>query len=122
MNLSGESVKLFKDYFKIPEENIFVIYDDIELPKGKLRIRKNGGPGTHNGMKSIVKELGTRNFPRFRLGVGSPEHGDLVNYVLGRFNEEELPIIKDMVIMTSKAVFTSLDKDLDKAMNMYNKK
>ncbi len=122
MNLSGESVKLFKDYFKIPEENIFIIYDDIELPKGKLRIRKSGGPGTHNGMKSIVKEIGTKNFPRFRLGVGSPENGDLVNYVLGRFNEEELPVIKELVQTTAKAVYTAIDMGLDKAMNMYNKK
>ena len=122
MNLSGESVKLFKDYFKIPEENIFIIYDDIELPKGKLRIRKNGGAGTHNGMKSIIKEIATKNFPRFRLGVGSPEHGDLVNYVLGRFSEEELPIIRELVQTTSKAIYTALDKDLDKAINMYNKK
>jgi len=122
MNLSGESVKLFKDYFKIPKENIYIIYDDIELPIGKLRIRKNGGAGTHNGMKSIVKELNTKDFPRFRLGVGSPKHGDLANYVLSRFTQEEIPIIKDLVINTSKAIYTALDKDLDKSMNMYNRK
>ena len=73
-------------------------------------------------MKSIIKEIATKNFPRFRLGVGSPEHGDLVNYVLGRFSEEELPIIRELVKTTSKAIYTALDKDLDKAMNMYNKK
>ena len=73
-------------------------------------------------MKSIVKEIGTKNFPRFRLGVGSPENGDLVNYVLGRFNEEELPVIKELVQTTAKAVYTAIDMGLDKAMNMYNKK
>ncbi|WP_290773819.1 aminoacyl-tRNA hydrolase [Anaerofustis sp.] len=122
MNLSGESVKLFKDYFKIPDENIFIIYDDIELPKGKLRIRKSGGSGTHNGMKSIVKELNTKNFPRFRLGVGSPEHGDLINYVLGKFRDEEIPVIRELIVNTQKAVFVAVEKDLDKAMNLYNKK
>jgi len=122
MNLSGESVKLFRDYFKIEDENIFIIYDDIELPLGKLRIRKSGGPGTHNGMKSIVKELGTRNFPRFRLGVGSPEHGDLINHVLGRFYDDEKKEVETLIKTAAKAVYDTLDKDIDKAMNMHNKK
>lgn len=121
MNNSGESVRGFRDYFKIEDENIFIIYDDIELPKGTLRIRKNGGPGTHNGMKSIVKEINSKQFPRFRLGLGNSEHGDTVNYVLGKFREDELPIIKELIKMASSSVYTAIKDGLDKSMNRYNK-
>lgn len=72
MNLSGEAIIKFKDFYKIPAENIIVIYDDIDVDVGKIKIRKKGGPGTHNGMKSVVEELQTEDFPRIRVGIGKP--------------------------------------------------
>ena len=72
MNLSGEAIIKYKDFYKIPSENIIVIYDDIDVDTGKIKIRKKGGPGTHNGMKSVVEELQTEDFPRIRVGIGKP--------------------------------------------------
>lgn len=90
MNDSGKSVIKAKNFYKIPEENVLVIYDDIDLEPTKIRIRKKGSPGTHNGMKSVTECLGTQNFPRVRVGIGSPEHkGDLINYVIGKISKEE---------------------------------
>lgn len=90
MNDSGKSVIKAKNFYKIPEENVLVIYDDIDLEPTKIRIRKKGSPGTHNGMKSVTECLGTQNFPRVRIGIGSPEHkGDLINYVIGKISKEE---------------------------------
>ena len=120
MNASGEAVRPFADFFRIPDENIIIIYDDIELPLGKLRIRKSGGAGTHNGMKSVIEHLGTTSFPRFRLGVGSPEHGDVINYVLGDFSAEERKEMDSLIERTEKAVSKMMEKDIDMAMNMYN--
>ena len=120
MNASGEAVWPFMDFFKIEPENIVIIYDDVELPLGTLRIRKSGGAGTHNGMKSVIESVGTTGFPRFRLGVGSPEHGDLINYVLSDFSKEEKESMEELIDRTCKAVYTMLDKDIDMAMNRYN--
>ena len=120
MNSSGDAVSAFRDFFKVENENVIVIYDDIELPLGKLRIRKAGGPGTHNGMKSVIEKLGTDSFPRFRLGVGSPEHGDLINYVLSDFTEDDMKEMKPLIEKTAKAVYTMIDRDIDMAMNRYN--
>ena len=90
MNDSGRSVKKTKNFYKIPEENVLVIYDDIDLEPTNIRIRKKGSPGTHNGMKSVTECLATQNFPRVRVGIGSPEHkGDLINYVIGKISKEE---------------------------------
>lgn len=120
MNRSGEAIRAFADFFRIEDSEIIVIYDDIELPLGKLRIRKAGGAGTHNGMKSVVEQLGSTRFPRFRLGVGSPEHGDTINYVLGDFSEEEKKEVDKLIEKTVLAVFKMLETDIDMAMNMYN--
>ena len=90
MNLSGESVIEFKNFYKIPNENIIVIYDDIDLEAGTIRIRKKGGPGTHNGMKSVVHSLQTENFVRIRVGIGKPLYkDDMINYVIGQIPNQE---------------------------------
>jgi PTH1 family peptidyl-tRNA hydrolase len=90
MNLSGESVREAMSFFKIEPENLIVLYDDIDLPRGTIRVRAKGGPGTHNGMKSIISQIGTTDFPRIRIGCGPvPEHWDLADFVLSDINKEE---------------------------------
>ena len=90
MNLSGEAVKPFMDFYKVKPENIIVIYDDIDIETGTIKIRKKGGAGTHNGMKSVVHELNTEEFPRIRVGTGSKEKiFNLINYVITRVDDDE---------------------------------
>lgn len=90
MNLSGESVREALEYFKIPTENLLVFYDDIDIPVGTIRIRHNGGPGTHNGMKSIISCLGSQNFPRIRVGCGPvPPEWDLADFVLSEIPKDD---------------------------------
>ena len=90
MNLSGESIREAMTFFKIPPENLLVLYDDIDLPKGAIRVRAKGGPGTHNGMKSIISLIGTTDFPRIRIGCGPvPEHWDLADFVLSDIGKED---------------------------------
>ena len=91
MNLSGECIREISAYFKVPSENILVIYDDIDIDIGALRIRKNGSSGTHNGMRNIVKELGTENFPRVRIGTKPEESYDILSYVLSDVKKEDEP-------------------------------
>jgi len=94
MNLSGECLRAVMDYYKIPTENILVMYDDIDLPAGDLRVRMKGGPGTHNGMRSILTHLGTEDFPRIRIGVGAPQGGKpLVDHVMGIPPQEEWQVL-----------------------------
>lgn len=121
MNLSGESVREAIDFYKIELENILIIYDDIDLSPGKIRIKKSGGPGTHNGMRSIVQHLGTENFARLRVGIGKPEgHMDLVEYVIGHINQEDIELLEDGIDLAVKAVDTIISENIDVAMNMYN--
>lgn len=123
MNLSGNAVREVIDYYKIPIENTLVIYDDIDIPLGKLRIRKEGGSGTHNGMKSIVTSLGNKNFPRIRIGI-APEtlgHGSLADYVLGAFTKKEWVSLSEPLEATVKAVEAMIEKGMDSAMNQYNR-
>lgn len=90
MNLSGESIREALQYFKIAPENLIVLYDDIDLPRGSVRVRPSGGPGTHNGMKSIISCLGTQNFPRIRVGCGPvPQHWDLADFVLSEITKDD---------------------------------
>lgn len=90
MNLSGESVRALMDYYKLTTDEIVIIYDDISMPVGQVRIRPKGSAGGHNGIKSIIAHLGTQEFPRIKIGVGAkPENGDLVKHVLGRFSKED---------------------------------
>jgi len=90
MNLSGDSVHEAMEYFKIPPEKVLIFYDDIDIPVGTIRVRTEGGPGTHNGMKSVIACLGTQNFPRIRIGCGPvPAHWDLADYVLSDIGKEQ---------------------------------
>ena len=121
MNLSGESVQEFVNFYKIENENILVIYDDIDTTPGKIRIKKVGGPGTHNGMKSVVSCLNTEEFMRIRVGIGMPEFkGDLINYVISHVPEGEYNELQKGVDLASKAVDEILKSGVDIAMNKYN--
>lgn len=121
MNESGKSVIKFKNFYKIPEENVLVIYDDIDLEPAKIRIRKKGSAGTHNGMKSVTGHLGTNNFPRVRVGIGSPEYkNDLINYVIGKISKEEAIRLDEGVEKAKNAVIEFIKNGIDFAMNKYN--
>lgn len=121
MNLSGNSVKEFVDFYKISKEEILVIYDDMDIEPGKIKIRKKGSAGGHNGMKSIVSMLGTEEFTRIRIGIGRPEHnGDDINYVIGSIPEEEIPKLEEGVEKAKKAVIEILKNGVDSAMNKLN--
>ena len=124
MNLSGESVRELVDYYKIdPEEELIVIYDDINLAPGKLRIRPKGSAGGHNGIKNIIAHLGTQVFPRIRIGVGEkPKGWDLADYVLGRFSKEEEPVVREALEKAAKACSEIITEDVTSAMNKYNNK
>ena len=121
MNLSGEAIIKYKDFYKIPSENIIVIYDDIDVDVGKIKIRKKGGPGTHNGMKSVVKELQTEDFPRIRVGIGKPMFKEMmIGYVLQKLQGEEHDILNESTKKAADAVCDIITYGIDKAMNMYN--
>lgn len=122
MNLSGESVKAAVDFYKIPLENIIVIFDDCSLEVGQLRIRVKGSAGGHNGIKNIIAHLGTNEFGRIKVGVGEKPAGwDLADYVLGRFSDKE---IKEVMVPTLKEVNDAVEKiireDFKSAMNVFN--
>ena len=121
MNLSGECIKQFVDFYKIPKEEILVIYDDMDIEPGKIKIRKKGGAGGHNGMKSIIQMLGTEEFARIRTGIGRSKHsGDDINYVIGAIPEEEIPKLEEGVEKAKEAVIEILSNGIDSAMNKLN--
>lgn len=122
MNLSGESVGDAVNFYKVdPEEDVIIIYDDIDLDVGKLRIRAKGSAGGHNGMKNIIAHLGTQVFPRIRVGVGAkPKDWDLADYVLGRFPKEELPEIEAGRETACEAVKIIVSQGVEAAMNRIN--
>ena len=121
MNLSGETLIDIYNYYKVDLENIIVIYDDIDLDVGKIRIRKKGSAGTHNGMRSIIKCLGSGDFPRIRVGVSKPEKGqDLANFVLSRFKKEEEIDLQTGFEKAYKSVESIIIENVDTAMNKYN--
>ena len=124
MNLSGESIRELVDYYKIEEEtNLIVIYDDISLDVGQLRIRKKGSVGGHNGIKSILKHLGHDRFLRIKMGVGEKPKGyDLADYVLGHFKKEERILMDESCIKAMEAVKLMVLDETDQAMNIFNKK
>ncbi|MFU7516677.1 aminoacyl-tRNA hydrolase [Clostridium sp. HCS.1] len=119
MNLSGESIREVINFYKIDNNNIIVIYDDISLEIGKLRIREKGSAGGHNGIKSIIANLSTDVFPRIKIGVGQPK-GDLVSHVLGRFNKEEAQDLKEVIDASIKAVEIIIKNGAKAAMNELN--
>jgi len=121
MNLSGDCIKEAADFYKIDPSHIIVIYDDISLPVGKLRVRAKGSAGGHNGMKSIIARLGTEEFLRVRIGIGEKPSGwDLADYVLGRFKTDELPLMREAVGNAAKACELILNEGIEIAMNRSN--
>jgi len=123
MNLSGEAVRSAMDFYKLTNEDLIVIYDDISLDVGQLRIRKKGSAGGHNGIKNIIAHLGSDEFMRIKVGVGNkPQGWDLADYVLGRFPEEEREAVKDSIKHAQEACEMILTDGIDAAMNQYNKK
>ena len=122
MNLSGESVRELVDYYKIdPESELIVIYDDINLAPGRLRIREKGSAGGHNGIKNIISHLGTQVFPRIRIGVGEkPKGWDLADYVLGRFAKDEEHVIREALDNAAEACGIIVDDEIRTAMNKFN--
>ena len=124
MNLSGESVRAACDFFKIdPEEELIVLYDDISLAPGQLRIRKKGSAGGHNGIKNIIQHLGTQVFQRVKIGVGEkPKEYDLADYVLGHFSKEEWAEMEDAFKRAAKAAAALTGGDVERVMNEYNTK
>jgi len=124
MNVSGESVRSVLDFYKLdPEEDMMVIYDDISLAPGNIRIRKKGSAGGHNGIKSLISHAGTQNFMRIKVGVGEKPSGwDLADYVLGHFSDEDQTKLKEIMPDVIGAAVLMLQGDVDKAMNDYNAK
>ena len=121
MNLSGNAIKDFMNFYKITSEDIIVIYDDLDIEPGIIKIRKKGGPGTHNGMKSVVHEIQTQDFPRIRIGIGNPEHkNDLLNFILTRIPDKEYKTLEKAQEKAVKAIEEIIYKGLDAAMNKYN--
>jgi len=122
MNASGEAVLSAMNFYKIPMENVLVIFDDVSLEVGKLRIRKKGSDGGHNGIKSIILHSNSDNFPRIKIGVGNKPHPDfeLANWVLGQFEKEEQKKIFSALENTYKSIELIIDDKIDDAMNQYN--
>lgn len=120
MNLSGESVFRICEYHKLPMDRLIVIYDDVDTELGKIRVRKKGSAGTHNGMRNIIYMLGKDEFPRVRIGIGKPERIPLSDYVLQKFNAEESIYINDSIKKSSEAVEWIIKEGTDRAMNLFN--
>ena len=121
MNLSGECIRQVMDYYKVDPSEFIVIYDDISLVPGGIRIRKKGSAGGHNGIKNIIAHLGTQEFPRVRIGVGEkPARMDLADYVLGGFSKEDEALVKEACEHAAEAAAEILTDGPDKAMNDFN--
>ncbi|MCA1057262.1 aminoacyl-tRNA hydrolase [Rossellomorea aquimaris] len=121
MNLSGESIVPLMDYFDIDEDNLLVIYDDLDLPVGKIRLRQKGSAGGHNGIKSTIAHLGTQNFNRIRVGIDRPTNGMTVpDYVLGKFRKEEQPELDKVISDSVAACETWFEKPFLEVMNKFN--
>lgn len=121
MNLSGESVRPFADYFNIDLKDIVVIYDDMDLPVGKIRLRQKGSAGGHNGIKSLIQHLGTAEFNRIRIGIDRPKNGEsIVNYVLGSYHPDERGPVEDAVVQATKATRAWTSKTFLEVMNEFN--
>ena len=121
MNLSGESIKEIVDFYKIENDKIIIIYDDMDIDLGKIKIRKKGNAGSHNGMKSVIQNIGTE-FPRIRVGIGKPEDEDFIRYVIGPVPEEEKQILDNSTSLAKDAVIEIIKSGVDNAMNKFNKK
>ncbi|WP_043582291.1 aminoacyl-tRNA hydrolase [Acetivibrio clariflavus] len=123
MNLSGESVREIIEWYKVPVKNIIIIYDDIDLPVGKIRIRPKGSAGTHNGMRSVIYQIQSEDFPRIRIGIDKPPQGwELADFVLSKFSADERKSVEEAIENAADAVEVILNSGIDKAMNRYNNK
>ena len=121
MNLSGDSVRSLANAYLESTQELMVVYDDIDLPLARLRIRPNGSAGTHNGMRSIISELQSENFPRLRVGIGSAVEGKLRDYVLDEFTPDEQPAIDQAIVKAVDALVLFCRDDLKRAMNEFNR-
>ena len=123
MNNSGEAVKEFVNFYKEPLENVIVIYDDMDTDIGSIRVRAKGGPGSHNGMKSIVNNLNSEDFPRIRVGIGRPkDEFDRIDYVIGKIDDEEFIDLQNGQDLAIKAIEYWIKNGIDNTMNVYNQK
>ena len=121
MNVSGEAVIKFVNFFKIDLDKLIIVYDDIDIIPGRIRIRKSGSAGSHNGMKSIVNFLESEKFPRIRVGIGKPEDPEkLIEYVIGAIEEQDKDILELGIEKAKKAIVEILQNGIDSAMNMFN--
>ena len=121
MNRSGQSVRAVTDWYKLQPQSVLVIYDDMDLPVGRLRMRLSGSAGGHNGMKSIIAHLGGKDFPRLRIGIGKSDgQKGTVNHVLGKFAPEETKTIEEVLYISLKAIELSLTEGVEKSMSRYN--
>ena len=123
MNSSGESIRAAADYYKVPPEDILVVYDDISLAPGQLRIRAKGSAGGHNGIKSIIAHLGTQEFPRVKVGIGEkPPRMDMADYVLGHFSSGEKKIMEEAAKEAADAICEIVNVGIEQAMNDHNRR
>ena len=121
MNLSGEAVKGLINYFKEDPKNVIIIFDDIEIPLGAIRVRKDGSGGTHNGMKNIILEVGTKEIPRIRIGLGVDKSMDLADYVLSPISKADMEIVSPNLDKIAKAIPQYIkDRDIEKLMQTLN--
>ncbi len=126
MNLSGQAIRAVVDWYKLPPTSVLIIYDDMDLPLGRLRLRLSGSAGGHNGMKSTISHLGTQNFPRLRIGIGKPKstsvtsERETVSYVLGKFSSTEMQVMEQVLKWVGEAIDLSLHQGVEKAMSLYN--
>ena len=121
MNRSGQSVRAVTDWYKLNSSSLLIIYDDMDLPLGKIRMRMNGSAGGHNGMKSIIAHLCQQNFPRLRIGIGkSTGQKETISHVLGKFSSAEVKIVQEVLGLAEDAISLSLKQGVEKAMSLYN--
>ncbi|AIS61483.1 aminoacyl-tRNA hydrolase [Listeria ivanovii] len=120
MNASGECIRPLMDYYNIPMKDVLIIYDDLDLPVGKIRLRQKGSAGGHNGMKSIIQHVKTQEFNRIRVGVSRPSHGEVINYVLGDFPKSEQADIIEAIQKSADAVEDFAKLPFIEVMNKYN--
>ncbi|GAB4353765.1 MAG: aminoacyl-tRNA hydrolase [Cyanophyceae cyanobacterium] len=122
MNRSGQAIRAALDWYKLPPESVLTIYDDMDLPLGRLRLRLSGSAGGHNGIKSTIAHLGTQEFPRLRLGIGRPRAiaGESISHVLGKFAPEEQPVVQKVLRLSVAAIELGLRDGVSKAMSLYN--
>lgn len=119
MNLSGQSVAAALRFHKVPAGDVIVVHDDLDIPFGKVKMKTGGGHGGHNGLRSLISDIGS-DFVRIRIGIGRPEHGDTVNYVLTNFGKDELPAVPKLVENVVDLLALYLKEGLGKAMSLYN--